>query len=156
MKKTQRILIVDDHVLFRAALRALLTQDGAIEIVGESDNGRDAIRAVSRLAPDLVLMDLTMHGMNGLQATREIKRAYPHVRVLVMTLHVAEEYIHASVNAGADGYILKEATPKEFRVAIGAVIQGKTYGLPTNVVTGFLRGGMASGESSVFNLAGAS
>ena len=108
MEKTQRILIVDDHTLLRAGLRALLTQDPGIEIVGEADNGRDAIRAVGQLAPHLVLMDLTMPGMNGIEAVTEIKRRHPEVRVLVMTLHKSEDYVHASLKAGADGYILKD------------------------------------------------
>ena len=127
MEKTHRILIVDDHTLFRAGVRALLTQDPDIEVVGEADNGRDAIRAVGQLAPHLVLMDLTMPEMNGMEAITEIKRRYPDVRVLVLTLHKTEDYIHASLKAGADGYILKDATQEEFRVAIRSVLQGKTY-----------------------------
>jgi DNA-binding NarL/FixJ family response regulator len=141
IEKTQRILIVDDHTLLRAGLRALLTEDPGIEVVGEADNGRDAIRAVGQLAPHLVLMDLTMPDMNGMEAITEIKRRYPDVRVLVPTLHKAEDYIHASLKAGADGYILKEATREELRVAIRSVLQGKTYlsvDVSAKVVTGYL------------------
>src|SRR5471032_3660976 len=98
MEKKHRILIVDDHTLLRTGLRALLTEDPDIEVVGEADNGRDAIRAVGQLTPNLVLMDLTMPSMNGMEAMTEIKRRYPEVRVLVMTLHKAEDYIHASLN----------------------------------------------------------
>ena len=139
MDKTQRILIVDDHTLLRAGLRALLTQDPDIEVVGEADNGRDAIRAVGELAPHLVLMDLTMPEMNGVAATLEIKRRHPEVRVLVMTMHKSEEYVRASMEAGADGYLLKEAAPEHFFEAIHDVLQGKTYlgvDVPAKAVTG--------------------
>jgi len=145
--QTYRILIVDDHALFRAGVRALLAQDPSIEVVGEADNGRDAIRAVGQLAPHLVLMDLSMPVMNGMEAMTEIRLRYPNVRLLVMTLHKAEDYIHASLKAGADGYILKDATQEEFRVAIHTVLQGKTYlsmDVSAKVVTGYLGGGKSS------------
>ena len=154
MEKKYRVLIVDDHTLFRAGLRALLTQDPDIEVVGEADNGRDAVRAVGQLAPHLVLMDLSMPEMNGMEAITEIKRRYPDVRVLVLTLHRAEDYIHASLKAGADGYILKDATQEEFRAATRSVMQGKTYlsmDVSAKVVSGYLGGGSSSGASSVYD-----
>jgi DNA-binding NarL/FixJ family response regulator len=154
MDKKHRILIVDDHTLLRAGLRALLMQDVGFEVVGEAENGRDAIRAVGQLTPDLVLMDLTMPGMNGIEAITEIKRRYPEVRVLVMTLHTAEDYIHASLKAGADGYILKDATHEEFRIAMRSVLMGKTYlsmDVSAKVVTGYLGGGKNSGSSSIYD-----
>jgi DNA-binding NarL/FixJ family response regulator len=154
MDKTQRVLIVDDHTLLRAGLRALLAQDPSIEIVGEAADGRDAVRAVGQLAPHLVLMDLTMPGMNGIEAVTEIKRRYPDVRILVMTLHKTEDFIHASLKAGADGYILKDATHEELRVAIRSVLQGKTYlsmDVSGKVVSGYLGGGKSSSGSSVFD-----
>jgi DNA-binding NarL/FixJ family response regulator len=149
MQQRQRVLIVDDHTLLRAGLRALLAQDPNLEVVGEAENGREGVRAVGQFAPNLVLMDLTMPGMNGIEAVTEIKRRYPAVRVLVMTLHTAEDYIHASLKAGADGYILKDATQDEFRVAIRNVLLGKTYlsaDVSSKVVSGFLNGGNAVGE----------
>jgi DNA-binding NarL/FixJ family response regulator len=154
MENKQRILIVDDHTLLRAGLRALLNQDPTIEVVGESGDGRDAIRAVGQLMPHLVLMDLTMPGMNGIEAISEIKRRYPDVRILVMTLHKTEEFIHASFKAGADGYILKDATHEEFHVAFRNVLQGKTYlstDVSAKVVNGFLGGGRGTAGSSVFS-----
>jgi DNA-binding NarL/FixJ family response regulator len=154
MDEKHRILIVDDHTLFRAGVRALLAQDPGIEVVGEAGNGRDAIRAVGELAPHLVLMDLTMPEMNGMEAITEIKRRYPEVRILVMTLHKAEDYVHASLKAGADGYILKDATQEEFHVAILSVLRGKTYlstNVSANVVSGYLGGGKSSGASSVYD-----
>jgi len=154
MDARHRVLVVDDHTLFRAGLKALLLQSPELEVVGEAANGRDAIRCVAELKPDLVLMDITMPGMNGIEAVTEIKRRYPEVRVLVMTLHTAEDYIHASLKAGADGYILKDATQDEFRVAMRSVLLGKTYlsiDVSAKVVSGYLGGGKTSGTSSVYD-----
>lgn len=122
-----RILIAEDHALVRAGLRALLSQTPGFEVVGESDNGRDAVRAVGELKPHIVLMDLTMPGMNGMEAITDIKRRYPETRVLVLTVHKTEEFIVASLKAGADGYVLKEATSGELCAAVISVSKGKTY-----------------------------
>lgn len=127
MDSKHRILIVEDHTLLRAGLKALLDRDPEFEIVGEADNGRDAVRAVGAHSPDLVLMDLSMPGMNGMEAIRDIKRRYPETRILVLTIHKAEEYIHEALRAGTDGYILKDATHDELRVAVRSVLNGKTY-----------------------------
>src|SRR5512135_764571 len=141
MSGKKRILIVEDHTLLRAGIRSLLLQDPAIEIVGEADNGRDAVRLMESLAPDLVLMDISMPGMNGIEAIIDIKRRYPKTLVLVLTAHKADEYIHESLRAGADGYILKDATHDELRVAIRSVLNGKTYLSPDiskNVIAAYL------------------
>ena len=141
MKEKKRVLIVDDHTLLRAGLRALLSQDADIEIVGEADNGRDAVRAIGVRVPDLVLMDLNMPGMNGLEAIVDIKRRYPETRVLVLTIHKTDEYIHESLRAGADGYILKDATHDELRIAVRSLLNGKTYLSPdisAKVVSGYM------------------
>jgi DNA-binding NarL/FixJ family response regulator len=151
MNEKRRILIVEDHTLLRVGLRALLEQDPNIEIAGEAGNGRDALRSIATLSPHLVLMDLTMPGTNGIEAIAEIKRRYPQVRVLVLTLHRADEYIHESLKAGADGYILKDATHDELRVAIRSVLNGKTYLSPdisNKVVSGYLGGGEGGGGFS--------
>jgi two-component system response regulator NreC len=153
MNEKRRILIVEDHTLLRVGLRALLEQDPTIEIAGEAGNGRDALRSIATLSPHLVLMDLTMPGTNGIEAIAEIKRRYPQVRVLVLTLHRADEYIHESLKAGADGYILKDATHDELRVAIRSVLNGKTYLSPdisNKVVSGYLGGGESGGFSSAW------
>ena len=141
MSGKKRILIVEDHTLLRAGIRSLLLQDPTLEIVGEADNGRDAVRAMEALAPDLVLMDISMPGMNGIEAIVDIKRRYPKTLVLVLTAHKADEYIHESLRAGADGYILKDATHDELRVAIRSVLNGKTYLSPDiskNVIAAYL------------------
>jgi DNA-binding NarL/FixJ family response regulator len=150
----QRIYIVEDHTLLRAGLRALLSQDPDLEIVGEADNGRDAIRAMGTLAPDLVLMDLSMPGMNGIEAMMDIKRRNPDTRVLVLTVHKTDEYIHESLRAGADGYILKDATHDELRVAIRSVLNGKTYLSPDisgKVIHGYLGTGTAAHAGSTWD-----
>ena len=154
MGNTQRILIVDDHTLFRAGIRALLANDSDIEVVGEADNGREAVRAVAQLSPNLVLMDMTMPEMNGMEAITEIKRRYPDMPVLVMTFHNGEEYVHAALNAGANGYILKDATQEEFRLAVRTVLKGKTYlsmDVSAAVVGGYLGGGKTSGAGSTYD-----
>lgn len=154
MEQKHRILIVDDHTLLRAGLRALLVEDPAIEVVGEADNGREAIRLVGQVTPHLILMDLTMPSMNGIEAMTEIKKRYPDVRMLVMTLHKGEDYIHAALEAGANGYILKDATQEEFRVAIKSVLAGKTYlsmDVAAKIVTGYLGGGKSAESPSLFD-----
>ena len=141
MKDKKRILIVEDHTLLRAGLSALLSQDPDIEVAGELSNGRDAVRSIQALSPHLVLMDLTMPGFSGIEAIVEIKKRFPEVRVLVLTLHRTDEYIHESLRAGADGYILKDASRDELRVAIRSVLNGKTYLSPdisSRVINGYL------------------
>jgi DNA-binding NarL/FixJ family response regulator len=140
----QRIFIVDDHTLLRAGLRALLSQDPDLEVVGEADNGHDALREIARLAPHLILMDISMRGMNGIETIVDVKRRNPDTRVLVLTIHTADEYILASLRAGADGYMLKDATHDELRVAMRSILNGKTYLSPDisgKVIHGFLGAG---------------
>jgi DNA-binding NarL/FixJ family response regulator len=139
----KRILIVEDHTLLREGLKSLLAQEDGLEIVGEADNGRDAIRAIATLQPDLVLMDLSMPGMGGIEATAEIRRRSEKVRIVVLTIHKTDEFIHAALGAGANGYVLKDATQEELRAAIRTVLAGKTYLCPdvsTRVVSRYVRG----------------
>ena len=146
MSTKHRIFIVDDHTLFRAGLRALLSQDPDVEVVGEADNGHDAIRDIAVLTPQLVLMDVSMRGMTGIETIVDMKRRNPDIRVLVLTIHKADEYILASLRAGADGYMLKEGTHDELRVAIRSILNGKTYLSPDisgNVIHGYLGTGKA-------------
>ena len=150
----KRILIVEDHTLLRAGLKALLSQDPDIEIVGEAENGRDAVRLVGTLAPDLVLTDLSMAGMNGIESIVDIKRRYPDVRVLVLTIHKTDEYIFAAMRAGANGYILKDASHDELRIAIRSVLNGKTYLSPdisAKVINGYLDTDKSSGPNSAWD-----
>lgn len=154
MNGKHRIMIVENHALLRAGLRVLLAQDGALEVVGESDNGHDAIQAAVKLVPHLILMDLNMPGMNGIEATRAIKLLLPEAKVLVLTVHKTDEYIHESLKAGADGYILKDATQSEFRAAIHSILSGKTYLSPDiseRVINGYLKPGGAPGVTSAWD-----
>jgi len=142
-----RILIVEDHALFRAGLRALMTQDAEFEVVGECDNGRDAVRSVGELNPDVVMMDLTMPGMNGMEAIANVKKRHADTRVLVVTLHKTEEFILASLRAGADGYLLKDATHDELCAALRSVAAGRTY-LSSEVSAKVANGRRESGDAS--------
>jgi len=151
MIEKKRVVIVEDHTLLRAGLRALLAQDPEIEIVGEADDGRDAIQMIGSLSPHLVLTDLSMPGMNGIEAIVDIKRRFPGVHVLVLTVHKTDEYIHESLRAGADGYILKDASHDELRIAIRSVLNGKTYLSPdisAKVINGYLGTDKANTPSS--------
>jgi DNA-binding NarL/FixJ family response regulator len=153
-KKQQRVFIVDDHTLLRAGLRALLSQDPDVEVVGEADNGHDAIREIASLLPHLVLMDISMRGMNGIKTIVDIKRRTPETRVLVLTIHKADEYILASLRAGADGYMLKEATHDELRVAMRSILNGKTYLSPDisgKVIHGYLGTGKPDNVASAWD-----
>ena len=123
----KKIVIAEDHTILRAGLIALLTSNPDFEIVGEADNGRDAIRRVIELKPDLIIMDLSMPGMNGMDAVREIKDRMPEVKALVLTVHSEEEYVLASLQAGANGYVLKDATHNELLIAAERVLDGKTF-----------------------------
>ena len=141
--RRRRILIVEDHALLRAGLKALLVPEADLEVVGEAEDGRDALRAVVALKPDLVLMDLSMPGMGGIEAIAEIRRRSADARILVLTIHKADEYVHAALCAGANGYVLKEATHGELRAAIRAVLAGKTFLSPDvsgHVVTSYVSG----------------
>lgn len=141
--KKKRIIIAEDHTILREGLKALLSPDPGLEIVGEATDGMEAIRRVHELTPDMVLMDLTMPRMNGMEAIREIKRDHPETRILVLTVHKTEEYVLASLRAGADGYVLKESTHAELAMAVHNVLDGKPYlspGISEKVIQGYLNG----------------
>jgi DNA-binding NarL/FixJ family response regulator len=147
-------LIVDDHTLVRQGLCSLIATNPEVEVVGEASNGQDAIKLAGTLMPELILMDLSMPGINGTESTKEIKRRYPKVKVLVLTVHAAEEYIKEALKAGADGYILKHASETELRLAIKSVLNGKTYLSPDvaeQVVNSYLVGGNSPNPGSVWD-----
>mgnify|MGYP000435190055 CR=1 FL=1 len=143
MGKIVRIVLVEDHTILREGLRALLSADPKFEIVGEADDGREAVRQVEKLIPDLVVMDLSMPRMTGMDAIREIKRRHPVTKIIALTVHKAEEYLRNTLQAGADGYVLKDATHEELMLAIQNVLKGKTYLSPSvsnTVIEGYLEG----------------
>ena len=120
-----RLLIADDHAAFRAGLHALLDTAGDIVVVGEADTGEAAVAAAAGLQPDVVLMDVNMPGLDGVEATRRIVDAAPHVAVVVLTMHEDDETVFAAVRAGARGYLLKGAQRAELLRAVRAVIAGE-------------------------------
>jgi two-component system response regulator NreC len=125
------VLLADDHTILRAGLRMMLDAQPDIEVVGEASDGRQALAEALRLQPDLVLMDITMPEMNGIEATRQIKRALDTTRVLILTMHENEEYLFQVLRAGASGYILKEAAGTELISAIRIVYAGRFYMSPS-------------------------
>ncbi len=125
-----RILIADDHPLFRKGMRALLTATPGTEVVGEATTGQEAIELAAALQPDVILMDLQMPGINGIEATRQILHTSPHIRILVVTLFEDDASIFTALRAGARGYILKDAKEEEMLRAIRAVGSGEAIFSP--------------------------
>ncbi len=122
-----RLLVVDDHALLRQALRALLDGQDALEVVGEATNGREAVEAAERLRPDVVLMDMVMPGLNGIEATRQIMKRAPACRVLILTAYLEDERLLQALRAGAAGYVVKNSDLDELLLAIQSVYRGNTY-----------------------------
>lgn len=122
-----RLLIADDHALFRAGLRALLSDIAGVEIVAEASDGAEAVDLCTRCQPDLAFLDIAMPRLNGLLATQRIKTERPATRVIVLSMHLNEDYIRRALNAGADGYMVKDSAPSELSVAVQAVMAGKNY-----------------------------
>ena len=121
-----RVLLVDDHLLVRAGLRTLLEQMPGTEVVGEAGNGREALDLIKAAPPDVVLMDITMAEMNGLVATAQIRHDFPQVRILMLSMHATKEYVTQALQAGASGYLLKDAAPTELELAIRSVMSLRT------------------------------
>ena len=143
MKSPYEIVIAEDHTILRQGLRALLSTDPDLEVVGEAEDGRVAVRTVETLSPDLLLIDLSMPRMTGMEAIAEIKKSSPDTRVVVLTVHKDEEYILSALRAGADGYVLKDAGREELLTAVKNVLAGKRYLSPDisdKVIEGYLDG----------------
>jgi len=131
-----RILIADDHGLMRAGLRALLEDEPAFEVVGEAENGEQVLHLTGQLQPDIVLLDIGMPGVDGIETTRRLKRLNPHIRVLILTVYEEESLLREAIRAGASGYLLKRAAEEELVIAIQAVWRGDVYIHPA--ITRFL------------------
>jgi len=125
-----RVVIVEDHALVRAGMRALLQKLDGIEVVSDVGDGWEAVHAVQKDAPDLVLMDIAMPGLNGLDATSRIVKESPSSRVILLSMHANEEYLQQALQAGASGYLLKGADLAELEMAIRTVGRGETYLTP--------------------------
>jgi len=136
-----RVLIVDDHALFRESLRSLLERDSNIEVVGDAEDGIEAIAKTAQLRPNVVLMDVVMPKMNGMAATRRIRRESPSVKILALTMYETEQYVHEMLRAGASGYVSKRASGRELIAAIQAACQGDIFLHPSvakDIVDGYL------------------
>jgi len=131
MVKKNRVVIAEDHTILREGLRALLSLQDEIEVVGEAGDGREAVRVVDEHVPDLLLIDLSMPKLNGMEAISEIRSRHPQIKIIVLTVHKSDEYIVASLDAGADAYILKDASQKELLLAIEYVMRGKIFLSPS-------------------------
>jgi DNA-binding NarL/FixJ family response regulator len=122
-----RLLLADDHTLVRGGIRALLNQIDGVQVVAEANDGREALELIEKLHPDIVLMDIAMSGMNGLEATMRATRDHPDLRIIILSMHTNEEYVLQALRAGAVGYLLKDAGIAELEIAIEAVKRGETY-----------------------------
>jgi two-component system response regulator NreC len=131
MKKQARIVIAEDSTLLREGLKSLLSSQPDLKVVGEAADGLEAISSVQNYSPDLVLMDLSMPRMTGLSAIKEIKRANDKIKIIAVTVHDAEDYILSTLEAGADGYVLKESHSTELLTAIRHVLDGHQYLSPS-------------------------
>ena len=123
----QRILLVDDHRLVRAGIRALLEKMPIAEPVGEAEDGRQAFEMINRLRPDIVLLDIAMPNLNGLNAVDRIRKEWPKTKVIILTMHANEEYVLRALRSDVSGYLIKDAAVDELERAIRAVAKGDTY-----------------------------
>ena len=121
-----RVLIADDHSLVREGMRAMLAREPGLEVVGEAENGRQALEMCRELRPDLVLMDVRMPKLDGMAATQAIKEEYPSISVLIVTTHESPEYLMDAIRAGAAGYVLKDSTKQELLDAVRRVLDGES------------------------------
>ena len=122
-----KVLLADDHTIVRKGLCSLLEEEEGIEVIGEAEDGREAIKLVEKLHPDIVVMDIAMPGLNGLEATRQLRRLYPEIKILILSMYANEEYVFQTLQAGAEGYLVKKAAPSELVLAIKAVHQGNSF-----------------------------
>jgi DNA-binding NarL/FixJ family response regulator len=148
-----RVVLAEDHELVRAGITALLGRLPGIEVVGGACDGREALELIATTTPDVVLMDLTMPGLGGLQTLGRVREEFPNVRVIIMSMHDNEEYVWQALRAGASGYLLKDSGVEELELAVRSVSRGGTYLSPAvsrHVVTNYIR--RVSPESSLDRL----
>lgn len=137
-----RVLLADDHEIVRAGVKMLVDAQSDMSVVGEASNGDDAIKLAADLSPDVIVMDISMPGLNGLKATKRIKQTNPKIKILTLTRHTDDGYLQQLIKAGANGYVLKQSAPAELVNAIRVVGGGKSYldpALTEKVMGGYLR-----------------
>ncbi|HEX9333767.1 MAG TPA: response regulator transcription factor [Anaerolineales bacterium] len=152
---TTRLLLVDDHSVVRSGLRMLLENERNVEIIGEAASAHEAIEAAARLKPTVILMDIGLPDLSGIEATREIKKRNPEVSIVALTIHEDEEYFFKMLEAGATGYVPKRAAPDELLTAIRAAAIGEVYLYPSLaklLVRDFLSSGRSSEEQTASEL----
>jgi DNA-binding NarL/FixJ family response regulator len=149
--KPIRVVLADDHKLMREGLRALLRSLDSVEVVAEAADGREALIAVKEHRPDVLVTDISMKGLNGLEATAHVTKSFPQVRVIILSIHSHEEYIWQALRAGAVGYVLKDSDSNELELAITSVARGEMYLTPAvskRVIENYLRRPASYAESS--------
>jgi len=140
--KSIKVILVDDHSLVRAGIRSLIQNISGVEVIAEANNGRDAIRLIDELIPDLVLLDIAMPELNGLEVISRISKDNTVTKIIILSMHTNEEYVVQALKAGAAGYLLKDSAPNELEIAVNAVMRGETYLSPAiskHVVDNYLR-----------------
>jgi DNA-binding NarL/FixJ family response regulator len=155
--KSVRVMLADDHTLVRAGIRALLEKLPGVEVVGEAGDGREVLKLVKLHRPDVVLMDIAMPGLNGLEASVRLAREFPDVRVIILSMHDNEEYVWRALKAGAAGYLLKKAATAELATALQHVAHGEVYlsqEISTRLPKNFLLDGIAKRKSPLEQLTG--
>lgn len=140
-----RIIIADDHRIIREGLISILKKHKNIEIIGEADNGRDAVNLTKKLVPDIVIMDVSLPNLNGIEATRKIKACTPAVKVLALSMHSSRQFVAEMLNAGASGYLFKDCASDELMFALRSLSEGKTY-RSSLVAKSVLQSSTGSGE----------
>ena len=148
------VILADDHTLVRAGFRSLLTGNPLVEVIGEAGDGREAINLIQKHRPDLVIMDIAMPNLNGIDATVRIKDRFPETKILIVSMHSDEEYVVRALRAGASGYVLKDAAVSELELAVKSVAIGGTFLGPSisrNIVHNYLKG-LSRGETSIDQL----
>lgn len=151
---TIRVILADDHSLVRVGVRTLIEQINGIELVAEASNGREALEAIRVHNPDIAMIDISMAGMNGLETTTRITQDYPHVRVIILSIHASEEYVWQALKAGAKGYLLKDTGMAELEKAIRSVMAGEMFLTPAvskQVITDYMHR-MDAGETLLDHL----
>jgi DNA-binding NarL/FixJ family response regulator len=152
--KPVRILLADDHALILGGIRALLKEIEGVTMIAEANNGRDAVAIAKAEEPDLVVMDISMKELNGIEATAQIMAAVPETRVLILSMHTTEDFVRRALKAGAAGYVVKDSAPLELRMAIEAVMRGEHFissRVSRHLVSGMVDGA-AQGKSSIDSL----
>jgi DNA-binding NarL/FixJ family response regulator len=124
---TLKVLLVEDHAIVRQGVKALLDEEPDIAVVGETGDGSEALLLAQKLRPDIVLMDLSLPGLSGIEATHQIRERFPTMRIVVLSMHGNEEYVFRALRAGASGYVLKQSTSTELVLALRAVATGSTF-----------------------------